>query len=219
MMAAAIVAVSFSAQAMPLLSGDSTETCVNGAPLGAGPCAITVISPHPAWQPAGAGQWISYADTGHTGATLAPPSGTTPVFSVFEAFSVSGPSTLSLSVWADDTAGVLLNGNLLRPLSGSAPNFTQSTCARGALGCEPREAGIFNAALSAGSHTLEFQVYQVGTGQTPRSNPFGLLYEGSVDLDGPGPAAVPVPMAGALAATGIAGLLLMRGRRTQSHPE
>lgn len=198
---------------MPLLSGDGSETCVNGAPLGPGACTVTVIRAHPAWQPPGAGQWISYTDTGPVGTTLAPPSGTTPVFSVFEAFSVTGPSTLSLTVWADDTAGILLNGNLLSPLSGAAPNFTQGTCASGALGCEPREAGIFNAALGVGSHTLEFQVYQVGTTQTPRSNPFGLLYEGSVDDPGPGPSAVPVPMSGALAAAAFAGMLMLRRKR------
>lgn len=222
-MALAILAAAAAAtvQAAPIVSGDGTETCVAGVPIGNGPCNVVIVDEHPLWQPSGTGQWISYADTGYKGTVLAPPSGTTWVFSVFEQFTVIAPSSLTLSVWADDTAGVLLDGVMLAPLTGSAPNFVQQTCAKGSLGCEPAEAGVFTSALTAGAHTLEFQVYQVGTGPTPALNPFGLLYEGDTGAGalgvvsaGPSAAVVPLPASGLLLVGAVAGVgaAFRRGR-------
>ena len=82
------VAAAATAQAAPIVSGDGTETCVAGAPLGNAPCSVVTIDEHPLWQPSGTGQWISYADTGYKGSVLAPPSAQTWVFSVFEQFTV-----------------------------------------------------------------------------------------------------------------------------------
>jgi len=185
--AAAIAALAAPASAMPILSGDGTETC-NG-----GPCVT--IAPHPAWQPPGAAQWVSYADTG-AGGIIAPSTTTTPLFTISEAFHAAYRSMLTFTVWADDTAQVFLNGTAL-----NVPNFTQGICAVGPLGCEPEEGGAFSMEVAAGSHLIEIDVYQVGAVTT------GAMYEGSVS-------AIPLPASGALALAGIAGLALA-GRRNK----
>jgi hypothetical protein len=84
---------------------------------------------------------------------------------------------LSLYVWADNTAGVLLDGNLLMPAV-----FTPGLCSGQAIGCRPRDEGNISAVLSAGQHTLSFVLYQAGTGTDTSSNPFGLLFTGTAPL-------------------------------------
>jgi hypothetical protein len=147
-----------------------------------GPGTVAV-SPHPAWQPdnpANPGDardhsavWISFADTGYGGSILQPYQGTIPVVSFFDTF-ISGPGWLKLDVWADDTADVLLDGSYLVHAV-----FTQSTCSGQTIGCRPQDVGKIVTPLSAGSHTLEFVVYQVGNGTNTTTNPFGLLYTGT----------------------------------------
>jgi hypothetical protein len=161
----------------------------SGLPTGLGPVTVA-ISPHPAWQPdnpANPGDasdhsavWISFADTGYSGSVLQPYQGTTPVVSVFDTF-LSDSGTLKLDVWADDTADVLLDGSYLIHAV-----FTQSTCSGQAIGCRPQDVGKIVTPLSAGSHTLEFVLYQVGKGTDTTTNPFGLLYSGTAP-------AAPVP--------------------------
>ena len=145
--------------------------------------ATVAVSPHPAWQPdnpANPGDatdhsavWISFADTGYGGSVLQPYHGTIPVVSVFDTF-LSDSGTLKLHVWADDTADVLLDGSYLIHAV-----FTQNTCSGQAIGCRPEDVGNIVTPLSAGSHTLEFVMYQVGKGTNTTSNPFGLLYTGT----------------------------------------
>ena len=210
------IVFSHPALSAPIVSGDGTESCQLGAALGDGSCQIVTITPHPLWQPAGVAQWISYADTGYGGQSLAPNHGHTPLFSVFEQITVPGPAVLTLDVWADDTAGVSLDGSSLAPLSGLAPNFSQHICAEGSLGCEPKENARFTAVLTAGQHQLEFEVYQVGSGITTLGNPFGLLYSGAVTpgtsigvAETPVQAAVPVPPSLLLLTGAIAGYALL----------
>jgi hypothetical protein len=57
--------------------------------------------------------------------------------------------------------------------------FTQNTCSGQAIGCRPKDVGKIVTPLSAGSHTLEFVLYQVGKGTDTTTNPFGLLYTGT----------------------------------------
>jgi hypothetical protein len=94
--------------------------------LGVGTCddfgcygETVAINPHPVWQgnnPDGSeAVWISYANTGYGQTILAPVQGTdslrrtVPVMTVVEQLSdVTAGSTLSLKVWADDTAFVYL---------------------------------------------------------------------------------------------------------------
>jgi hypothetical protein len=187
--------VTLTSQASLIVSGDGTETCVDGT----GSCSIQAIEPHDLWQsndPLGNGAiWVSYADTGIDGHTLAPTSTTTAVFSVFESLSVSAGSILSLDVWADDTAEVFIGTD-----SKYAPNFTQKICANGSIGCEPGENGHIDYTFTtAGIFDLQFDVYQVGTGTTNSSNPFGLLYSGTLT-------SVPEPSILALFGLGLAGL-------------
>jgi hypothetical protein len=95
------------------------------------------------------------------------------VVTVLDTFQ-SGAGTLNLDVWADDTATVLLDNKVLMPAV-----FTQSVCSGQPIGCTPQDVGSITAALTAGSHTLSFQIYQVGTGTNTFTNPFGLLFTGT----------------------------------------
>jgi len=182
------------------------------------------ITPNPNWQANYAvnpgdvndrsAVWISYADTGWGGTHFQPQMGTTGVVTIFDTFQ-SGAGTLLLHVWADDTATVLLDGNLLMP-----GVFTQNTCSGQPIGCRPQDAGNISTSIAAGKHTLSFVLYQVGTGQDTSSNPFGLLFTGTAPgvigpNDGPGSPESSVPETGTLAllASGMAGLAWLRLHR------
>ena len=178
-----IVGVYSQAWAIPIISGDGTETCISGTPLGGASvgCTISLIDDHNLWKQNGdadlnGATWISYANTGVGGDTLAPLAGTTSIFTVTETFEANIGYMLDLHVWADDTAAVFIDG-----ISLFSPNFSQNVCANGTIGCEPDEFGSISYAFnSSGSHSLSFDVYQVGTGTNPNSNPFGLLYSGTL---------------------------------------
>lgn len=177
-----------------------------------------VISPHFAWEPNHpvnpgdgtdqAALWISYAGTGYGGLEFQRPGGTSPVATIFDTFR-TGAGMLTLYVWADDTAAVRLDGDLLMPAV-----FTQSVCSGQAIGCRPQDAGMINVALSEGMHTLSFELYQLGSGLDTNSNPFGLLFTGtapaptlsSYSFPEPGDADSPEPSGWILLAGGLAGL-------------
>jgi hypothetical protein len=170
------------------------------------------ITPHPEWEPnhplnpgdstdRGA-VWISYADTGLGGTQFQPSEGSSPVAAIFDTFR-SGAGMLTMYVWADDTASVLLDGTLLAPAM-----FTQSVCSGQAIGCRPQDDGRISAALSEGDHTLTFMLYQVGTGTDTESNPFGLLFTGTAPDAG-----APEPATWGTIAGGLAALVWARSRR------
>lgn len=188
--------------------------------------ATVAITPHPAWEPNnpvnpgdpndGSAIWISYADTGYGGSEFQPSAGESPVATVFDTFR-SGAGMLTIYVWADDTAGILLDGNLLMPAV-----FTQSTCSGQPIGCRPQDYGAITAALSEGQHTLSFVMYQVGTGTDSFSNPMGLLFTGTApapasngNLFGASAAADAVPEAATwgMIAGGLGVLAWMRYQR------
>jgi hypothetical protein len=143
--------------------------------------AATVAIPVDArWQPnnplGSAAVWISHSTD------FVPFAGTAPVLSVFHDFVTPLAGTLALSVWADDTAEVLLDG-----VQVFAPNFALGICANGPIGCEPPEAGAISAQFAAGAHLLEFRLFQMGNGLTVETNPFGILYSGEASWGAPVP--------------------------------
>ena len=169
------------------------------------------ITPHPLWQPGHpanpgdpadtAAVWISNRPTGYGDAAFQPYMGTLPVVTVSHEFA-SNEGLLNLKVWADDTADVLLDGAYLQHAV-----FTQSTCSGQPVGCRPEDFALLSAPLSGGTHTLDFVLYQVGTGLDNMSNPFGLLYTGTA------PAQTPEPLTFLLIGSGLVGLGLVRRRR------
>jgi hypothetical protein len=169
------------------------------------------ITPHPLWQsnsPVNPGDpsdtsavWISYAPTGYGDGVFQAQSNV-PI-RIFQPFT-SGAGILTLNVWADDTADVLLDG-----VSLIAPKFTQGICSGQAIGCQPQDVGELSSTLTAGNHTLEFRVYQVGSGTDTTSNPFGLLYTGTAT-------ATPEPATLFLAGGVLLTLGIVRRRRAKS---
>ena len=85
---------------------------------------------------------------------------------------------VSLKMWADDTAKFYVDNvvvkNELLLAQGPACNATP-------ISCPPDLFFSYVAQLPAGPHTFKWEVFQVGTGTTNNSNPFGLLYAGEYD--------------------------------------
>jgi PEP-CTERM motif len=146
------------------------------------------ITPDPAWQPNNTGAstgafWVSFANTG-AGGSVVTPNVTPPLThaNATELFTVhinAGFSSLSLIVWADDTAGVSRNGGVTYLASdtagASAPNPVQgAACANGGLTCTAGGGAHFTIPLGGLAADLEFDVFQRAGG------PFGLLYAGDL---------------------------------------
>lgn len=152
------------------------------------------VTPHPLWQPNHptnpgdpadhSAVWIAHQSSGYGDSQFQPYMGSNPVAKIFFNF-VSGAGNLILKVWADDTADVYLDGNPL--VTG---NFTQNICANGSLGCEPNEFVLLNVPLAAGSHTLQFNLYQVGITTDSFTNPTGILFTGTAPAHAPEPASL-----------------------------
>ena len=178
---------------------------------------VTMTDPASVWAtdpncPETCAQWISFMDTGVKGAFL-PNSFSTPVAVFYQTFASANPSNNafdgSVSVWADDTAAVYLNGVLL-----AAPSFTLGVnCTIGGIGClrTASETLTFSGATGPNQvQTLEFDVYQLGGYTT------GLMYDGTVNFFDPPAAPVPEPDSLILFATAatcaIAGVKLLNRR-------
>jgi len=193
---------------------------IGGAAIGGGSGTTVAITPHPAWQannPFGsAAVWISYADTGYGGGVLATPNGsatnldgTQVIMTVTESLAAGAGDSFHLTVWADDTARVFIDGAQL-----FAANFTQNICANGQIGCTPGNGGVIDYVFqTTGQHTLAFDVYQVGSGTNTSDNPFGLLFAGELTHPHvPEPAPVPEPSTWLLLVSGLAGMILWKKR-------
>jgi hypothetical protein len=155
------------------------------------------------WAPAGPNSsWISYnPQSGPTGNFVAP-NGTYTYTATFTA--AGGSYNGSITALADDTTNVLLDGNLLIP-AGTIGN--DNHCADGAPNCLVSATYNFlNYALSAGTHTLTFNVQQTK-----------LVFEG-LDFYGSIATSSPVPEPGTLMLLGTgligsAGTLMRRMRK------
>jgi PEP-CTERM motif len=140
------------------------------------------------WQPPPSGAcWVTFPDGG------SPVNGTDVTFT--QIFDLPyGNNTGSLYVWADDTTSVSLDGTLLFPQTLTIG----SLCVTSPIGCTPENGGIISLdGISAGSHTLTFDVAQLGGGG------YGLLYTGSVNSSS---TTVPEPGTIVLLGSGLASL-------------
>jgi hypothetical protein len=161
------------------------------------------LHPNPSWAEELPGsEWISYGPTGDRDdpGFFSPLDGTVVVFTT--KFVLSGTITgASLTVMADDSTSVVLNGHTLM----TANTKHGSTCSKTPIGCLESTEGVFTFSslglyLVDGANTLSFGVVQVN------GSSFGLDFAGSVDET----AATPEP--GTLAVIG-GGLIVLAGLR------
>jgi hypothetical protein len=157
-----------------------------------------VITPHPAWEPnrASGALWVSHRDTGFGGVPQAVNDSVFPTAYFWEVFNLTSLSDVDINVWADDTAKVVINGKTL-----IEPNFTQGTCAIGAVGCEPGD--VFSYRISASDLKLGRNEFIVSAYQTG-GDTFGVMYEAS---------AVPEPGTYALMGLGLTAIGVVRKYR------
>ena len=184
-------------------SADTGQTNSDGATI--------AVAPNSEWAAALPGSsWVSFASTGSTSAPgfIVVPNGTSVTFS--DVFNVSGtPTGGSISLMADDSAAVYLNGTLLMPAASTTGN-TYTICSNFGIGCLAATTINLPAAdLNAGSNTLSFVVTQ------ENGSSFGLDYSGTVT--DPSTTSVPEPgiavlMMIGLVSVGGASLLRKTGR-------
>jgi hypothetical protein len=215
------IALSFPVHAaiIPIISGDGTETCEQGPGLIAGEsCTVQILTADDDWtseNPYGSGaRWISYANTSPPGTDFAPagygtnnPDGKAVIAYFQEQFFMAAGDLLSLTVWADNTVQVTINGVvLIEPCYVTSGNFA---CASTPVAFDWARMGtLLYEATDAGVHTLRFGVFQFVGNMNTAGNPFGLLYAGQLTTSVPEPATI------AVFGLGLVGLAVTRQRRT-----
>jgi hypothetical protein len=105
-------------------------------------------------------------------------------------------AVLSFSVWADDTAGVYVDG--AEQIAARTAADLGTSCVSVPVGCTPGTGASFlNILLAAGDHALTFRNFQLGGDNTP----FGLLVAGELTAT-PEPATI-LLLGSALTAVGV----------------
>ena len=161
----------------------------------------------PIWTAAQAGSsWVSFAQTGPNPTVVVAPNGN---YWFDETFTTLAGETYTggISVMADDTVAVFLNGHL-ENMPTNPGNFGH--CSEGVPTCMFPTSITFNSAdfIIGGSNTVEFQLIQGGLQQ------LGLDYIGSVT--GTPNAPTPEPGSLILLGTGLVGSAGMLFRRRRS---
>ena len=163
-------------------------------------------NPEPVWKaPTLGGKWISYTLSG-AGQQVVENAGMPSPFNIsavfYRSFMLPGAAMSGgVSVWADDTAAVFVDG--LSRYSLPSPAIRGTWCSATGIGCQPSMGAFIDmSGLGAGPHTLEIQAYQLW------GNTFGVLYEGSIEAVPEGSTLI-ITAAGAL-------LVLVRHRRYPS---
>jgi hypothetical protein len=179
-------------------AADPSQTNTNGNTI--------AIAPFRLWAPALPGSsWVSFASTGKLGPGFHLVKNGT-VASFIDVFDLSGtPKGGTLSVMADDSAAVLLNGSLLaREGSGAGNRYFR--CSDFGIGClKPTNISLPGSDLHTGLNTLVFEVAQ------RNGVSYGLDYAGSVNE------VVATPELGSVSLTAfglvmLAGLVCLRKR-------
>ena len=163
--------------------------------------ANVAITPADVWasDPAGA-EWISDQNSG-VGGTIIPNSEWSPFATFYQTFTVASRETGTLRIWADDTAGVYLDGGLIKP----AEFLMGPACAQTSIGCTQANGYALDFTVSAGEHTFAFPVYQLGGFVS------GVLYDIQLNPAGDPPGdPTPEPAAFMLTAIGLFGLMLKK---------
>lgn len=204
------------------INSDLTNESNNMSPADVG------IPISPSWAPYGTGyEWISYANTGCN--TFDPVTGVctpgsdnpaaatgnilwnggaTPTATFYKTFVLPNAyNSGTISIWADDTARVYIDNQLVIDANPSLGG----NCASGPIGCRPGMDYTFNVSsfnLGAGSHTLQIDAFQLIGG-----SPFGVMYTGQIDSS---PTSTPEPGSFLLLGLGLAGVGLLVPRVKRS---
>lgn len=160
-------------------SGETVQSLINqNDPTGGygafGP--VIVIIPDPVWTTDPPAEWISFENTGMGGMIIPNDTVVGDPNAVFNQSLGNDNSSLSITVWADDTTSVtLLDTSTHTNTVLATPNFGQGTnCSPVAPTCIGNGDVLTAILLPSDTYALQFDVYQTG------GEVYGLLYDGNV---------------------------------------